>query len=149
MPWEDLDELPTLFRHSISSEQYDLEAPITRSSSFDEAAPPPIARLPRTRDVPPTATKKPHRLSLTLFRPDCEAVPYDQTATGPAPIPVLTAKDPNIREKNNVVIERNYVKRTGRRTSWSLMSKISAVRDPFEDTRRGRGFSRAAGMGLV
>ena len=149
MSWENLDELPTIFRHSISSEHYDLEAPNTRRSSFDEAAPPPITRLPRTRDVPPTATKKPRRLSLTLFRSDCEAISYDRTVAGPAPIPVATAKDSVVKERNSAVIEREYAKRTSKRTSWSLMSRISAVRDPFEDTKRGRGFSRAAGTGYV
>lgn len=142
MPWENLDELPTIFRHSISSEHYDLHAPDTRRSSFDEAAPPPITR---TRDVPPTATRKPRKLSLTLFRPDCEAVSYDRTVAGPAPIPVATAKDLLVKERNSAAIEREHATRTSKKTSWSLMSRVSAVRDPFEDTKRGRAFSRAAG----
>ena len=148
-PWGALDELPAIFRVSMDSEHYTLDAPSTRNSSFDEAAPPPITRTPRTQGLNPTTTKKTRRVSLTLFRPDYEAIPYNLTTPGPAPIPVATAKDAKIQERSSAVIEKEYAKRTGKWTTWSLMSRVSAARDPFEDKRRGRGFSRAVGTGVM
>ena len=148
-PWGALEELPAIFRVSMDSEQYTLDVPSTRSSSFDEAAPPPITRTPRTKGLNPTTTKKPRRMSLTLFRPDCEAILYDQTTSGPAPIPITTVKDARIQENSAVMIDKEYGKKTGKRTSWGLMGRVSAVRDPFEDKRRGRGFSRAVGTGFM
>ena len=144
--WENPDDVPSIVLPSISSDESAIEALSSHRSSFDEAAPPPITRTPRTQGLPPAAAKKPRRLSFTLLRPDCEAIAYDQTLTGPAPIHVDTAKDANIQERNSMAIEREYAKRSNKRTSWSLVGRMHAVKDPFEDKSRGRRFSRAGGV---
>lgn len=145
-PWENPDDVLSIFRPSISSDENVIGAPFSRSSSFDEAAPPPITRTPRTQCLPPAAAKKPRRLSFTLARPDCETIAYHQALTGPAPIRVSTAKDATIQERNSGVIEREYMKRSSKRTSWSVIGRMHAVKDPFEDKTRGRRFSRAGGV---
>ena len=140
--WETPDESEAFFRPSMSSKRYSAEGP-SRGSSSDEAAPPPISRAPRARNLPFTATtKKARRLSFTLFRPDCEGIRYDQTAPGSAPIPITTVKALKNQESSGAVGESEYTKRT----SCSLVRRKTGVRDPFEDRRRGRGFTRAGGV---
>ncbi|KAL6714866.1 hypothetical protein ACLMJK_007126 [Lecanora helva] len=104
MPWCDHNAGPAIFREGqLNSPDPDYASTVmTRESSFDSAAPPPIALdrpLPRSfaEIAPPAASRPPKKgipsvASLSPFRSGPKAILYSQTVPGTPPTPVFVSR---------------------------------------------------------
>ena len=92
LPWTDLNANPIIVRNE--DEQ---GSTVSRGSSFDSAAPPPIRRAPNypmltEKPIPKPSKKSRHSISALLFSraptPPPKAILYSETKPGPRPISV-------------------------------------------------------------
>ena len=104
MPWCDHNIGPAIFRHGeLNAQRHAPSSPVlTRASSFDSAAPPPISlnrqMPPILTEMPPPAIPKTPKKAKTsvaafsFFRSAPKAILYSQTTPGTPPVPVSVSR---------------------------------------------------------